>query len=76
MNSEASTQFCPLCDGANHCALGAGGTIETCWCQGARIDPGALAAIPAAERGQRCLCPNCAAPKTTAHPAKGVTSER
>lgn len=53
---------CPLCGGANGCALAAadGGTGE-CWCSTARIAPEALARIPAPERGRRCICARCAA---------------
>ncbi|MEZ5651685.1 MAG: cysteine-rich CWC family protein [Burkholderiaceae bacterium] len=52
---------CPSCGGPNQCAPVAAGSFETrCWCMAVTIDPDALARLPAAQRGQACLCPHCA----------------
>jgi len=42
--------------------MAAGQPPESCWCMTERIAPGALKALPEAERGQRCICPACGAP--------------
>ncbi|HEV2148671.1 MAG TPA: cysteine-rich CWC family protein [Longimicrobiaceae bacterium] len=59
----APAAACPLCGGANGCAMAAaardGGAGE-CWCFAARIAPEALARIPDGERGRRCVCARCA----------------
>ncbi|WP_460528093.1 cysteine-rich CWC family protein [Chitinimonas naiadis] len=53
---------CPLCGGANQCAPAQCGSFDTpCWCRTAHIDPAILARIPAAQRGEACICPRCAA---------------
>ena len=62
--TEAATaawaQQCPLCHQPNQCALAQGRPPEECWCMRTPVAPAALAQIPAAERGQRCICPVCA----------------
>ena len=51
---------CPLCNAENHCAISAGESLQSCWCQTAVVAPEALASLPEAERGVRCICPACA----------------
>jgi hypothetical protein len=51
---------CPVCGGANECAIVAGRDAESCWCMSVSIDPDALDAIPDAARGQICICARCA----------------
>lgn len=52
---------CPLCGKTNQCALTiADGSIDDCWCKTTPIPKRALDQIPATERNQRCICPNCA----------------
>lgn len=53
-------QTCPLCGGANDCAMAAGRPADTCWCQGVSFDPEALARIPEASRNRHCICKRCA----------------
>jgi hypothetical protein len=62
---------CPLCGGDNACAMAAptGGAGE-CWCSAARIAPEALARIPEAERGRRCICARCAGAAPPDAPAR------
>ncbi|HTY48203.1 MAG TPA: cysteine-rich CWC family protein [Steroidobacteraceae bacterium] len=46
---------CPICHGANDCAMAAGaGSAETCWC---RREP--VARLPAGQPQASCLCPRC-----------------
>ncbi|HEY9209061.1 MAG: cysteine-rich CWC family protein [Acidovorax soli] len=59
---EPDPACCPLCGQPNQCAMAAGQPPESCWCMTKRIAPGALDALPVAERGQRCICPACGAP--------------
>ena len=52
---------CPVCGGENHCGPAKAGHFDVeCWCRSATMDPGVLASIPEAKRGQHCLCPRCA----------------
>ncbi len=51
---------CPLCDGPNFCAMAQGAVDEPCWCSQIEFAPRVLAALPAHERGRRCICPACA----------------
>lgn len=52
---------CPLCGGDNACAMAASADAAAeCWCSAARIAPEALARLPEAERGRRCVCARCA----------------
>lgn len=53
-------QHCPLCGQANQCTLAAGDEQAPCWCFQVQVDPQALARLPDAQQGQRCLCPACA----------------
>ncbi len=61
MSLDTSTwaQQCPLCGSANQCAVAQGLPPEHCWCMTSTVSPEALARLPAAERGQRCICPAC-----------------
>lgn len=59
-----ATPLCPLCGRPNQCAAARTGRLdEPCWCRDVKIDPQALARIPAEERNRSCLCPQCAAGK-------------
>jgi len=40
--------------------MAAGGSPGDCWCWNVTIRPEALAAVPEAEVGKRCICPACA----------------
>ncbi|MCE1193861.1 MAG: cysteine-rich CWC family protein [Acidovorax sp.] len=61
---------CPLCGGANACALAQGLPAEHCWCMRATLNPAALAAVPEALRRKACICARCgthlATPASTA----------
>ncbi|XAH23431.1 cysteine-rich CWC family protein [Xylophilus sp. GW821-FHT01B05] len=66
MSRPADANHCPLCGALNSCAVEAAratGTAPTdCWCfKLPAIDAAALARIPAAARGQACICARCAA---------------
>lgn len=54
---------CPLCGQDNQCAIAAGQSPESCWCMSAKLSASALAALPEAERGVRCICPACGSEK-------------
>ncbi|MEN5182151.1 cysteine-rich CWC family protein [Comamonas testosteroni] len=58
-NTSPQAQRCPLCGQHNQCAVAQGLPAEQCWCMTAQISPDALQRVPAAERGQRCICPAC-----------------
>ncbi|MCR9105815.1 MAG: cysteine-rich CWC family protein [Gammaproteobacteria bacterium] len=60
-------KLCPLCGGDNACAIANGQAAESCWCWNAGTFDAALAALPQAERGQRCICALCALPAHTDH---------
>lgn len=64
-NSDAGK--CPLCNGENACAMAAGQPPQSCWCQQLVIAPEALAALPEAEKGRRCICKSCALGPKGAH---------
>ncbi len=51
---------CPLCGGPNQCAVAQGKQAQLCWCMSTPMSLLALAVLPEQERGQRCICPNCA----------------
>jgi len=57
----SDAERCPLCGGPNLCAMAAGLIDEACWCSQIELAPGALAKLPPDERGERCICPRCAA---------------
>ncbi|MFI4981460.1 MAG: cysteine-rich CWC family protein [Nevskiales bacterium] len=51
---------CPLCGGANACAMvRSGGTEELCWCEQETFSPALLARVPEASKGKACVCPRC-----------------
>lgn len=52
---------CPLCGGPNGCAPAVSGSFDSpCWCTAVAISPEVLARVPAAQRGQACICRACA----------------
>lgn len=52
---------CPLCGGPNGCAPAASGTFDSpCWCTTVEIPAAVLTRVPAAQRGQACICRACA----------------
>jgi Cysteine-rich CWC len=62
---DTALQSCPVCGADNQCAMAAGDADQPCWCYSATISAEALAAIPEADVGRRCLCPACAGVSTT-----------
>lgn len=53
--------ICPLCGGPNACAPARSGDLATpCWCRDVTIAAAVLARVPAAQRGEACICPRCA----------------
>nr|WP_144733134.1 cysteine-rich CWC family protein [Extensimonas perlucida] len=60
-NTTTDPRVCPCCGRHNQCAQAARTDAQDCWCMTASIAPEALAAVPAEQRGQVCLCPACAA---------------
>ncbi|WP_345064994.1 cysteine-rich CWC family protein [Acidovorax lacteus] len=67
----APPERCPLCGGPNGCAMAAGQPPESCWCMQATLDPAALARIPAADRGLRCVCAACGQAQSAGAAAPG-----
>ncbi len=54
--------FCPLCGGANQCAVVRSGRLDVpCWCEKVAFDRETLNAVASAQRGLACLCAACAA---------------
>jgi hypothetical protein len=52
---------CPLCGGANGCAVARTGRFdEPCWCTSATFAPELIAALPVAAVGEACICARCA----------------
>lgn len=52
---------CPLCGGPNGCAPAVSGSFDSpCWCTTVQIPAEVLARVPAAQRGQACICRACA----------------
>lgn len=51
---------CPLCGGANGCAMAAGEHDAPCWCAQVGFAPELLARVPAAAQGLACICRRCA----------------
>ncbi|MDP3136995.1 MAG: cysteine-rich CWC family protein [Burkholderiaceae bacterium] len=68
------TTLCPLCGGPNGCAQAAprveGAEAPPCWCMNVRINPQALARIPAAAQRRACICQACGTEAST-EPASG-----
>jgi len=54
---------CPLCSGANGCAMASGGGDDAapCWCVSARLDPAALQRATVLDGGLSCVCAACGA---------------
>jgi hypothetical protein len=52
---------CPLCGGANACAVAATGDFNTpCWCRGVTFTAELLASVPDEMKGRACICRSCA----------------
>jgi len=64
--AAAAPRFtCPLCGGANACAVAASGRLDTpCWCTDIAFSPALLERIPAQERRLACVCATCATAAT------------
>lgn len=64
MNPSPDPRACPLCGAGNRCAMEAekesGLKQPPCWCTQVDFNREALDAIPAAARGQACICQACA----------------
>ena len=54
------TTKCPLCGGANQCAIAARKDAESCWCMSVVMSPDVLKAVPPAAQGRVCICTRCA----------------
>ncbi|MEM1109164.1 MAG: cysteine-rich CWC family protein [Planctomycetota bacterium] len=54
----ASTR-CPLCGGANRCAIADGRSPKTCWCMTATVPADLLEHLPAEAVGKACICEAC-----------------
>jgi Cysteine-rich CWC len=52
---------CPLCGGANGCAMAAGCNGEACWCTKVTVTAAMLERVPAERRGVACFCAACIA---------------
>ncbi|MBG9389246.1 cysteine-rich CWC family protein [Caenimonas aquaedulcis] len=65
MTTPIDPSRCPLCGGANQCAMeiarATGGQPGTCWCAGVDFPAELLARVPADARHQACICAACAA---------------
>jgi len=51
---------CPLCSGANQCAMAANPDATHCWCFDVTIATEALERVPVEARGVACICLDCA----------------
>ncbi|WP_145137274.1 cysteine-rich CWC family protein [Pseudomonas duriflava] len=61
MNTLYPPHLCPRCGQPNGCAqAGCAEPASDCWCFQVRIDPVAIAELPAETREQACLCVQCA----------------
>ena len=60
--SDVDPSRCPLCAGANQCAMAANPDATHCWCFEVTVAPEALERIPAEARGVACVCLECAKP--------------
>jgi hypothetical protein len=65
------TTKCPLCGGANQCAVAAGNDAESCWCMSVTISPNVLKAIPPAAQGRICICAGCTGAEDPASALEG-----
>jgi hypothetical protein len=60
--TSTSVLVCPLCGGANQCAVADSGEASSaCWCFKVSISKQALAEVSAKQIDKACLCPRCAA---------------
>jgi hypothetical protein len=58
---RSSAAACPLCGGANGCAIARSGRCdEACWCETVSFSAGLLDRVPEALRGVACVCRDCA----------------
>jgi len=65
------TTKCPLCGGANQCAIAMGQDAESCWCMSVTMSPDVLKSIPAKAQGRVCICSRCARGEGRALAARG-----
>ena len=66
---------CPLCGGANRCAVARSGGFDTpCWCARVAFSSAWLNRVAPARRGLACLCPACAAAAPAATPLAPATA--
>jgi hypothetical protein len=65
-------QKCPLCDQSNRCAMAEDESISACWCTSIRLTEDMLGAVPAKDRGVRCVCATCARALATASPNQAL----
>jgi hypothetical protein len=65
MTTQPNPSACPLCGGANACAMevqrATGKAQPPCWCTRATFTPALLASVPEASRRKACICAGCAA---------------
>lgn len=60
MNPIEREPVCPLCGGPNACAMAAGDrSVADCWCIRAKLQPDALARVPAEKQNRACVCQAC-----------------
>lgn len=69
--------LCPLCGGANECAMAAGqGEANSCWCWSISVAVATLERVPEAARAIACVCRRCAdagaSRGSAGSPAKGA----
>jgi hypothetical protein len=57
--TDVDPSRCPLCTGANHCAMVADPDATHCWCFDVTIAAEALERVPAEARGVACVCVDC-----------------
>ena len=65
-------QKCPLCDQPNRCVMAEGESVSACWCTNIRLTVDMLEAVPAKDRGVRCICATCARALATASPNQSL----
>ena len=65
-------QKCPLCDQPNRCAMAEDESVSACWCTSIRLTEDMLEAVPAKDRGVRCVCATCARALATASPNQAL----
>ena len=65
MTLQIDPTRCPLCGGANRCAMEiareSGERAGACWCAGVDFTAELLAFVPADARNKACICAACAA---------------